>query len=163
MARELTDGRLVFLSTLRAGRGERRLARTVVLVSAAIVLSAVPFAQMPLAQISAFIPTYESAFVTNDLITARPRRRRRPRQPRGAVRRRGRADPPRHGRPGRAPRDHAGEPLHPGDDPGPLEHLGVEPPRAGRSLVAPAARGARPVAHGRGVRVALRYRTRRGL
>src|SRR3989442_6337653 len=70
MARELTDGRLVFLSTLHAGRGERRLALTVVLVSAAIFLSAVPFAKMPLAQISAFIPIYESALVINDLITA---------------------------------------------------------------------------------------------
>src|SRR2546430_15181474 len=70
MARELTDGRLVFLSTLPAGRGERRLALTVVLVSAAIFLSAVPFAKMPLAQISAFIPIYESALVINDLITA---------------------------------------------------------------------------------------------
>src|SRR5881409_3944572 len=70
MARELTDGRLVFLSTLPAGRGERRLALTVVLVSAAIFLTAVPFAKMPLAQISAFIPIYESALVINDLITA---------------------------------------------------------------------------------------------
>src|SRR2546425_10249145 len=70
MARELTDGRLAFLSTLPAGRGERRLALTVVLVSAAIFLSGVPFAKMPLAQISAFIPIYESALVINDLITA---------------------------------------------------------------------------------------------
>src|SRR2546425_8329000 len=70
MARELTDGRLVFLSTLPAGRGERRLALTVVLVSAAIFLSAVPFAKMPLAQLWAFIPIYESALVLNDLITA---------------------------------------------------------------------------------------------
>src|SRR5437870_4290951 len=70
MARELTDGRLVFLSTLPAGRGERRLALTVVLVSAAIFLTAVPFAKMPLAQISAFIPIYGSALVINDLITA---------------------------------------------------------------------------------------------
>src|SRR2546425_4333129 len=70
MARELTDGRLVFLSALPAGRGERRLALTVVLVSAAIFLTAVPFAKMPLAQISAFIPIYESALVINDLITA---------------------------------------------------------------------------------------------
>src|SRR3989442_6743521 len=70
MARELTDGRRVFLSTLPAGRGERRLALTVVLVSAAIFLTAVPFAKMPLAQISAFIPIYESALVINDPITA---------------------------------------------------------------------------------------------
>src|SRR5438034_6144843 len=70
MARELTDGRRVFLSTLPAGRGERRLALTVVLVSTAIFLAPVPFARMRLAQISAFIPIYESALVINDLITA---------------------------------------------------------------------------------------------
>src|SRR5437879_12053397 len=70
MARELTDGRLVFLSTLPAGRGERRLALTVVLVSAAIFLSAVPFAKMPTAQILAFFPIYESARVINGLVTA---------------------------------------------------------------------------------------------
>src|SRR5436309_8491202 len=70
MARELTEWRLVFLSTRPAGRGERRLALTVVSVSAAIFLTAVPSANMPLAQISAFIPIYESALVINDLITA---------------------------------------------------------------------------------------------
>src|SRR2546422_11111828 len=70
MARELTDGRLVFLSTLPAGRGERRLALTGVLVSPAIFLSAGPFAKIPLAQLWAFIPIYESALVINDLITA---------------------------------------------------------------------------------------------
>ncbi len=70
MAGELTDGRRVFLSTLPAGRGERRLALAVVLVSVAIFLTAVPFARAPLAQIWAFIPIYESALVINDLITA---------------------------------------------------------------------------------------------
>src|SRR2546426_707418 len=42
----------------------------VILRSAAIFLSAVPFAKMPLAQLWAFIPIYESALVINDLITA---------------------------------------------------------------------------------------------
>jgi len=60
----------VFLSTLPSGRGDRRLACTVVLVSVAIFLAAVPFAKKPLAPIWAFIPMYESALVINDLITA---------------------------------------------------------------------------------------------
>ena len=68
--REFTDGRGIFLSTLRAGRAERRLALRVVLVSVVIFLVAAPFARMPLAQIWAFIPIYESTLVINDLITA---------------------------------------------------------------------------------------------
>src|SRR5204862_6295228 len=43
-----------------------------------------------------------------------------------------------------------------------LERLGAEPPGAGHPLVATAARGARPVAHGGDVLVALRYRSGRG-
>ena len=60
----------VFLSTLPAERDERRLAFAVVLVSAAIFLTAVPFAKVPLAPVSAFIPIYQTALVVNDLITA---------------------------------------------------------------------------------------------
>jgi two-component system sensor histidine kinase/response regulator len=70
MAHQVTDARPLFLSTLPAGRGERRLALVVVLVSAAICAVAAPFARVPLAQIWAFIPIYESALVINDLITA---------------------------------------------------------------------------------------------
>jgi len=70
MAHELTDGRRVFLLTLPAERGERRLAFAVVLVSAAIFLTAVPFAKVPLAPVSAFIPIYQSTLAINDLITA---------------------------------------------------------------------------------------------
>jgi len=40
MARESAEDRQVFLSTLPAGRGERRLALAVVLVSAAVFLEA---------------------------------------------------------------------------------------------------------------------------
>jgi hypothetical protein len=69
-ANGLTDERRVFLSTLPAERGERRLALAVVLASAAVFLAAAPFAKLPLAQIGAFIPIYESALVINDLITA---------------------------------------------------------------------------------------------
>ncbi|HYS17598.1 MAG TPA: ATP-binding protein [Candidatus Binatia bacterium] len=64
------SARGVFLSTLPSGRGDRRLACSVVLVSVAIFLAVVPFAKKPLAQIWAFIPIYESALVINDLITA---------------------------------------------------------------------------------------------
>lgn len=70
MAHELTDGRSEFLSTLPAGRGERRLALGVVLVSVAVFLALAPFAKVPLGQLWAFIPVYQSAFVVNDLITA---------------------------------------------------------------------------------------------
>jgi signal transduction histidine kinase/CheY-like chemotaxis protein len=65
-----TDGQWVFLSTLPAGRGERRLALAVVLISVVIFLTASPFAKVPLAPVGAFIPIYESALVINDLITA---------------------------------------------------------------------------------------------
>src|SRR5438309_9907498 len=70
MAGGTAEGRRVFVSTLRAGPGERRLALAVVLVSVAIFLSAVPFAKVPLGQVWAFIPIYQSALVVNDLITA---------------------------------------------------------------------------------------------
>ncbi len=70
MAHELINERRVFLSTLPAGRGERRLAGAVVLVSLAVFIAAAPFAKMPLAQVWAFIPIYESALVINDAITA---------------------------------------------------------------------------------------------
>jgi len=60
----------VFLSTLPAGRRERRLALTVVLVSGGIFLALAPFARRPLDPVWAFIPVYESALVINDLVTA---------------------------------------------------------------------------------------------
>jgi signal transduction histidine kinase/CheY-like chemotaxis protein len=65
-----THERGVFLSTLPAGRRERRLALVVVLVSGAIFLALAPFATRPLGQVWAFIPAYESALVINDLVTA---------------------------------------------------------------------------------------------
>ncbi len=70
MARDLTDERAFFLSTLPAGPRDRRLASVTVGVSAAIFLAALPFAKVPLTPIGAFIPAYESALVINDLITA---------------------------------------------------------------------------------------------
>jgi two-component system sensor histidine kinase UhpB len=70
MTRDRTDDRRVFLSTLPAGRRERRLALAVVAISLGIFVAAVPFAKVPLAPVWAFIPIYQSAFVVNDLITA---------------------------------------------------------------------------------------------
>ena len=70
MARDLTDERAFFLSTLPAGPRDRWLASVTVGVSAAIFLAALPFAKVPLTPIGAFIPTYQSALVINDLITA---------------------------------------------------------------------------------------------
>ncbi len=59
-----------FLSALPPGRGERRLALAVVGVSLLAFLVAVPFAQMPLPPVAAFIPAYEAALAINDVITA---------------------------------------------------------------------------------------------
>ena len=70
MSPELTDERSLFLSTLPAGRHDRRLAIAVVVASVAIFAVAVPFAKVQLAPVAAFIPIYESALVINDLITA---------------------------------------------------------------------------------------------
>jgi PAS domain S-box-containing protein len=58
------------LSTLRAGRRERQWALAVVLVSLVAFLATLPFAQVPLTPVWAFIPSYQSALVVNDLITA---------------------------------------------------------------------------------------------
>jgi signal transduction histidine kinase len=70
MARDLTDERAFFLSTLPAGRRDRWLAAATLGVSAAVFLAAAPFAKVPLTPLNAFIPTYQSAVVINDLITA---------------------------------------------------------------------------------------------
>ena len=66
----MANERRVFLSTLPAGRGERRLALAVVLVSAVIFVTAAPFAKVRLTPVAAFIPIYESILVVTDLITA---------------------------------------------------------------------------------------------
>ena len=59
-----------FLSTLVAGRSERRLALVVVVLSVLGFAAALPFVRVPLAKVPAFIPSYESALLINDLITA---------------------------------------------------------------------------------------------
>ncbi len=64
------DEPVLVLSLLRAGRGERRLAIAVILVSLAVFIAAAPFARTPLPTLTAFMPSYESALIINDLITA---------------------------------------------------------------------------------------------
>lgn len=58
-----------FLYTLPAGSRHRRMALGALIVSIAIFLIAAPFARVALPQVPAFIPIYQSALVTNDLIT----------------------------------------------------------------------------------------------
>src|SRR5262245_1817241 len=70
MARDLTDERAFFLSTLPAGQKDRWLAAATLGVSAAVFLIAAPFAKVPLEPLSGFIPAYQSAVVINDLVTA---------------------------------------------------------------------------------------------
>ena len=57
------------LATSPAGREEHRLARRVALASLLLFVAASPWARLPLAQVWAFIPIYESALILVDLIT----------------------------------------------------------------------------------------------
>ncbi len=59
-----------FPSTVRAKRGERRLALVVVILSLLLFLLCVPFARLQLPAVWAFIPIYETALAITDLITA---------------------------------------------------------------------------------------------
>jgi diguanylate cyclase (GGDEF)-like protein len=59
-----------FLSSLPAGRRERRFAFAVVAISTAIFALLVPFARLELVPEPAFIPIYQSALLVNDMITA---------------------------------------------------------------------------------------------
>jgi PAS domain S-box-containing protein len=65
-----SDDRLTFLSRMPARPVDRRMALAVATASALIFALAVPFAQVQLPVIWAFIPSYQSALATNDLITA---------------------------------------------------------------------------------------------
>jgi PAS domain S-box-containing protein len=64
------SARSPFLSALPAGSQQQRLALWVVLASALLFAVAAPFAKLPLGQVWAFIPAYQSALVVNDLVTA---------------------------------------------------------------------------------------------
>ena len=66
----LSQGHQVFLSDDLAGRRETGLALIGLLLSIAFFAAIAPFAKMPLPQVSAFIPIYESSIVLCYLITA---------------------------------------------------------------------------------------------
>ena len=59
-----------FLSTSLATNRERRLALAAVVLSVLVFVATAPFAKVQLAPLAAFIPTYQSALVVSDLITA---------------------------------------------------------------------------------------------
>ena len=61
--------RSVLLSSLPAGRGERRFACAIIAASGLIFLALAPFAKMPLPALPEFIPIYQSALVINDVMT----------------------------------------------------------------------------------------------
>lgn len=67
---DAAEQRPAFLLNQPAGRGERRRALAVLVASAVVFVVLAPLARVPLAQVPAFIPVYESALVLVDLITA---------------------------------------------------------------------------------------------
>jgi PAS domain-containing protein len=64
------DYRRAFLSTVAPLRSDRRLAATIALLSLLAFVAVAPFAKVQLPVVPAFIPSYESALLINDLITA---------------------------------------------------------------------------------------------
>lgn len=66
----LTREQRIFLSIAPAEAGDRRLAFSVVLVSAALYVTVTPYVRVPLPWAWGFIPFYEAALSINNLITA---------------------------------------------------------------------------------------------
>ncbi len=64
------DDRSIFLSTLPPSSRDRTIALVIVVVSSVLFACAVPFAGTPLVQVPAFVASYQSALVVNDLITS---------------------------------------------------------------------------------------------
>jgi PAS domain S-box-containing protein len=64
------DERVTFLSRLPARPADRRQALAAILVACVAFAVIAPFARVQLPAVSAFIPVYQSALATNDLITA---------------------------------------------------------------------------------------------
>jgi PAS domain S-box-containing protein len=62
--------RSTFLSTLSATQSDRKAALAIVGISAILFALAVPFAGTPLAQVPAFVASYQSALAVSDIITA---------------------------------------------------------------------------------------------
>lgn len=67
---ELAGEARVFISTLRPGRRERRLALGAVVASIALFAAFAPFAKIQLEPVWAFVPIYQSALAVCDLLTA---------------------------------------------------------------------------------------------
>lgn len=70
MTQSAAENHVEVISTLPAGRRERRIAAAVVLLSIAFFIVAAPFAKVGLAKIWPFIPIYQSALVITDLMTS---------------------------------------------------------------------------------------------
>jgi Membrane-associated sensor, integral membrane domain len=62
--------RNIFLSTMPASRRDRMAALAVVIVSSVLFACAAPLAKVPLTPVPAFVASYQSVLVVNDLITA---------------------------------------------------------------------------------------------
>jgi hypothetical protein len=69
-AGESTAERRLFLVKALATPRHKRLAAVVAAIAFVAFAGAVPFVRLPLAQMPAFIPTYEAALFFIDLITA---------------------------------------------------------------------------------------------
>jgi len=67
---QTASDRNIFLSTLPASKGDRKLALVVVGISSVLFVLAVPYAGVPLTPLPAFVASYQSALAVNDLITA---------------------------------------------------------------------------------------------
>jgi PAS domain S-box-containing protein len=65
-----TANNRIFLSTMPASRRDRRAALAVVGVSSVLFACAAPFAKVPLTPVPAFVASYQSGLVVNDVITA---------------------------------------------------------------------------------------------
>ena len=66
---EAGDDRSIFLSTMPATSRDRTIALGVVMVSAIFFAVTLPFSQVPLPPVPAFVASYQSALAINDLIT----------------------------------------------------------------------------------------------
>ncbi|MEJ0016842.1 MAG: MASE4 domain-containing protein [Acetobacteraceae bacterium] len=60
----------LFLATLPADERARRIVRLAALISVCVFAATLPFVQVKLPEVWAFIPSYQAIVVTNDLVTA---------------------------------------------------------------------------------------------
>jgi PAS domain S-box-containing protein len=67
---QTVNDRNIFLSTVQATRGDRKVALAVVVISFVLFAIAVPYARVPLTPVPGFVASYQSALAVCDLITA---------------------------------------------------------------------------------------------